>query len=168
MNAPEVLLISRKDLVKFTSVNGNVDSDKFMQYIKIAQDIHVQNYIGTKLLTKIQSDIENGTLSPAYEKLTKTYIQPMLVHWALVEFLPFAAYSISNKGIYKHEAESSASVDKSEVTLLIQKQRDIAMYYTERFIDYICFNTTQFPEYNTNQNGDIYPSTKNNFSGWYL
>ena len=38
----EALLISRTDVVKFTAVNGNVDTDKFIQFIKIAQDVHVQ------------------------------------------------------------------------------------------------------------------------------
>ena len=47
----EALLITRDDLVRFTSVNGNVDTDKFIQYIKIAQDIHIQNYLGTELLS---------------------------------------------------------------------------------------------------------------------
>jgi hypothetical protein len=37
----EALLISRNDLVKFTALNGNVDTDKFIQFIKIAQDIHL-------------------------------------------------------------------------------------------------------------------------------
>jgi uncharacterized protein YueI len=38
----EALIITRDDVVKFTSLNGNVDPDKFIQYIKIAQDIHVK------------------------------------------------------------------------------------------------------------------------------
>ena len=32
----EALIITRDDVVKFTSLNGNVDPDKFIQYIKIA------------------------------------------------------------------------------------------------------------------------------------
>ena len=53
----DALFITRKDLVKFSSLNGNVDTDKFLQYIKIAQDIHIQNYLGTDLYNKIQADI---------------------------------------------------------------------------------------------------------------
>ena len=55
----QALLISRKDIVKFTAMNGNVDTDKFIQFVKIAQDIHIQNYLGTDLLEKIESDIPN-------------------------------------------------------------------------------------------------------------
>ena len=39
------LMISRKDIVKFTSLNGNIDTDKFIQYILIAQETHIQNYM---------------------------------------------------------------------------------------------------------------------------
>ena len=92
----------------------------------------------------------------------------MLIHWAMVEYLPFAAYTIANKGVYKHESENSQTVDKVEVDFLVEKQRQIAQHYTQRFIDYICFNMNSFPEYNSNSNGDMYPKTDNNFTGWVL
>jgi hypothetical protein len=50
----QALFVTRKDVVKFTAVNGNVDTDKFIQYVKIAQDIHIQNYIGTDLYNKLK------------------------------------------------------------------------------------------------------------------
>ena len=164
----EALLITRDDLVRFTSVNGNVDTDKFIQYIKIAQDIHIQNYLGTELLNKIKADIIATTLSGDYETLVNTYIKPMLIHWAMVEYLPFAAYTIANKGVYKHDSENATTVEKNQVHFLVEKQRQIALYYTQRFVDYINFNTASFPEYNSNSNGDMYPRGENNLNGWYL
>ena len=164
----EALLITRDDLVRFTSVNGNVDTDKFIQYIKIAQDIHIQNYLGTELLNKIKADIIATTLSGDYETLVNTYIKPMLIHWAMVEYLPFAAYTIANKGVYKHSSENAENVAKVEVDFLLEKERKIAQHYTQRFIDYMSFNQQLFPEYNDNSNGDMYPDTNNNFIGWVL
>jgi hypothetical protein len=38
----QALFITRSDLVKYTAVNGNVDTDKFIQFVKIAQDIHIK------------------------------------------------------------------------------------------------------------------------------
>ena len=38
-----VLFITNQDLKRNTVVNGNVDVDKFIQYIKISQDIHIEN-----------------------------------------------------------------------------------------------------------------------------
>lgn len=164
----EALLISRTDVVKFTAVNGNVDTDKFIQFVKIAQDVHVQSILGTDLLNKIKADIVANTLSGNYLSLLANYVKPILIHWAMVEYLPFAAYTIANKGVYKHESENAATVDKNEVDFLVEKERQIAQHYTQRFVDYMSFNNNLFPEYNSNSNGNMYPRTDNNFLGWVL
>lgn len=245
----EALLISRNDLVKFTALNGNVDTDKFIQFIKIAQDIHLLNYLGTDLLEKLKADVINTTsnlgvtttatitaggtgyvtannvattggtgtgltfdivavagvvisatinngglgylvtdvvtlvggnadcdltvdgideIQQPYLNLLTTFVKPMLIHWAMVEYLPFAAYTIANKGVYKHSSENSTNVEKNEVDFLVEKERMIAQNYTERFISFIIFNNSIFPEYTSNSNGDVYPSTQNNYTGWYI
>ena len=82
----EALLITRKDVVKFTAMNGNVDTDKFIQYVKIAQDVHIQNYVGTELLKAIQTKITTSSLTGDYLSLVTDYIKPMLIHWAMVEY----------------------------------------------------------------------------------
>lgn len=165
----EGLFITRKDLVKFTAVNGNVDTDKFIQFIKIAQDIHIQNYLGTDLFEDLQGHIESGSLAGDNLALVTTYIKPMLIHWAMVEYLPFAAYTIANKGVFKHSSENAQNVDKNEIDFLIEKERNIAQYYTERFIEYMSFNaSSKFPKYYTNTNDDVYPDKDASFEGWVL
>jgi len=82
--------------------------------------------------------------------------------------LPFSAYTIANKGVFKHTSENATSVEKNEVDFLVEKERMIAQNYTERFITYINFNNTLFPEYSNNSNSDMFPSTQNNFTGWYI
>ena len=162
------LFIKRQDLVRNSILDGNVDTDKFIQYIKIAQEIHIRNYLGTDLYNKISSDIIAGTLSGDYLDLVNTYIQPMLIHYAMVDYLPFAAYQIKNGGVFKHRSENGESATKEEVDFLVQKERDIAEYYTRRFIDYMSFNQESFPEYYTNSNDDIHPDTNATFNGWVL
>ena len=131
----EALLVTRNDIVKFTALNGNVDTDNFIQWVNVAQDIHIQNYLGTRLLEKIKADIIDDTLSGDYLDLVVDYVKPMLIHWAMVEYLPFAAYTIANKGVYKHNSENSTNVEKNEVDYLVEKERSIAQHYTERMID---------------------------------
>ncbi len=164
----EALFITRDDIVRYTALNGNVDTDKFIQFIKIAQDIHIQNYLGTKLFQKLQADVIAGTLAGNYLTLVTTYVKPMLIHWGMVEYLPFAAYTIANKGVYKHSSENSENVDKNEVDYLLEKERSIAQNYTQRFIDYMSFNQQLFPEYRSNKNNDIFPDSMNNYTGWYI
>jgi len=162
------LFVTRDDIVKFTALNGNIDTDKFIQWVKVAQDIHIQNYLGTKLFNKINDDIVANTLANPYLMLLNVYIKPMVIHWAMVEYMPFAAYTIANKGVFKHGSENSTNVEKSEVDFLVEKERSIAQNYTRRFIDYMCFNQSSFPEYNTNSNADVYPEKQADFGGWYL
>jgi len=85
-----------------------------------------------------------------------------------VEYLPFASYQIKNGGISKHSSENTESVSKDEVEFLVQKQRDFSEYYTRRFVDYICFNSTKFPEYLNNSGSDIDPDKDVNPSNWVL
>jgi len=162
------LFITRTDLVRNSILDGNVDTDKFIHFIKIAQEIHVRNYLGTDLYNKISADIIADTLSGDYLTLVTTYVQPMLIHFAMVDYLPFAAYQVKNGGIFKHTSENSTSVDKGEVDYLVAKEREFADYYTRRFVDYMSFNQNLFPEYRSNSNDDIFPDSDATFKGWVL
>lgn len=164
----QALFISRDDIIKFTVLNANIDTDKFIQFIKIAQDIHIQNYLGTRLFNRLNDDIVNDDLTEPYTTLLTTYIKPMLIHWAMVEFLPYAAYTVANKGVFKHNSENSSNVEKNEIDFLIAKERDVAQSYTNRFIDYMCFNQVSFPEYNANSNADVFPDKSADFTSWVL
>ena len=164
----EALLITRSDIVKYTAMNGNVDTDKFIQYIKIAQDTHIQNYLGTDLLKKIQADIIAGSLAGNYLTLLTTYVKPMLIHYAMVEYLHFASFTISNKGVYKHSAENSETATNDDINNLVASEQRIAEHYTQRFVDYINNNSSLFPEYNSNSGADMYPSSDVNYTNWYI
>jgi|SRR5210317_187061 hypothetical protein len=162
------LFIKPIDIKRNTIIDGNVDVDKFIQFIKIAQQIHVRNYLGSDLYNKISSDIIADTLTGDYLSLVNTYIQPMLIHFAMVDYLPFAAYQVKNGGVFKHSSENSETVSKNEVDYLVNKEREFAEYYTRRFIDYMANNQNLFPEYTSNTNEDINPDKDATFNGWVL
>jgi hypothetical protein len=162
------LFIKRGDIVRSTILDGNVDTDDFIHYVKVAQEIHVKNYLGSKLYDKISTDIIASSLSGAYLTLVNTYIQDMLINYAMVEYLPFAGYKIKNGGIFKRTAENVEIPSKNEIDYLVTKYQDRAEYYTRRMIDYVTYNISSFPEYNTNNNEDVYPDKDSLFHGWVL
>ena len=169
----KALFITTKDIKRYSVLSGNVDPDKFIYMVEIAQDTEVQNYLGTKLLEKLQDLIIAGTINdPAnasYKTLLETYVKPMTIYWALVCYMPFAAYTVANGGVYNHTSESSVTVDKEEVDYLVEKYRDIAQFYTNNFIDFMVYNQNTYPEYNANTQDDTYPDTANaDFGGWVL
>ena len=164
------LFINRTDLVRNSILDGNVDTNKFIQFISLAQTIHIQNYMGTELYEELIGkipDIDNNA-NAKYKTLLTEYIQPMLIWFAQVEYIPFAAYQIRNGGVYKHQSETSETVSKEEVDFLVEKARTNAEWYSRRFIDFMSFNQATYPEYTSNTNDDIYPSYDSTFNGWVL
>ena len=118
-------MCTREDIMTRTSLSGNIDMDKITPFIKTAQDIHIQGLLGTKLYDKILQDIADDDLSATYETFVLEYVKPVLIHYAVADFLAFHAYSVENGGIYKHSSDTGEIVSKSEVDRLVQKQRDI-------------------------------------------
>tara|TARA_R100000655_G_C2978778_1_gene191483 strand:- start:354 stop:860 length:507 start_codon:yes stop_codon:yes gene_type:complete len=165
----KVLFIQRKDLVTFTSANGNIDTDKLLPYVDMAQSIEVQRLLGTKLYDKLKTDITGGTLTGNYLTLVDTYIKPILIHYAMMYALPYLSVTISNGGVYRNNPENATALNSDEINTLVEKERDAAQYFAQRMIDFLNFNAgSQFPEYYTNSNEDISPDYEDNFGGWVM
>jgi len=165
-----VLFINRQDLLRNSIIDGNVDTDKYVQFIKLAQEIHIQNYLGTEMYNALSSAIPtiDDPVNARWKSLLNDYVVPMLIWFSQVDYIPFASYQIRNGGVSKHVSENSESVSKEEVDYLVEKARTNAEWYTRRFIDYMGFNQTTYPEYTSNINDDIYPSNDATFNGWVL
>jgi len=163
----KVLLIGRKELVRYTPLSGNIDTDKIIQYIEIAQDIHIQQLLGTDLLEKLQADIAGAGLDANYQKVVDL-VKPILAQYAFVEYLPFAMYSVSNKGIFKHTAEQSEGINRDDMVSMKEAARDTAQFYAKRLVDYLCAKSELYPEYTSNTEEDINPSRRRPFGGWHI
>ena len=164
------LFINRTDLIRNSIMDGNVDTDKFIQFIKIAQEIDVQQIMGTKMYDGLTTAIPNIDLpaNARWKTVLDDYIAPMLIWYAQSNYMPFAAYQIKNGGVFKHTSENAQSVDKNEIDFLVEKARTNAEWYSRRFIDFMSFNQTTYPEYTSNINDDIFPSNDATFNGWVL
>ena len=165
-----VLFINRTDLVRNSIIDGNVNSDKFIFFIKLAQEIHIQNYMGTKLYDGLTAAIPNidQPVNARWKTLLDDYVVPMLIWFAQVDYIPFASYQIRQGGMFKHRSENAETVSKEDVDYLTEKARTNAEWYSRRFIDFMSFNQSDYPEYTSNTNDDIYPDYDALFNGWVL
>jgi hypothetical protein len=163
------LFIKKQDLVRNTIINGSVDADLFMNSIRTAQYQYVQGYLGTALYDEISNQILTDTVTEDVTKLLNDYIQPFLIHFSMVDYLPYASFEIKNGGLFKTTSEKGESVSQEEVSYLVQKHRSSAEFYVRRFIDYMSFNaSSKFPKYFENNNEDMYPQKSASFNGWVL
>ena len=164
------LFINRTDLVRNSIMDGNISTDKFIQFVKIAQEIDVQQIMGTDLYNGLSAAMPNieDSSNARWKTILDDYIVPMLIWYAQANYYPFAAYQVKQGGVFKHTSENSISVDKNEVDFLVEKARTNAEWYSRRFIDFMSFNQATYPEYTSNTNDDIYPSYDSTFNGWVL
>ena len=83
----------------------------------------------------------------------------------LVDHYKFSSYTPAQMANTKSAIKRIRRISKQT---LVNKARNTAEYYTQRFLDYIVNNSNLFPEYNQNQGGDVYPDSDATFNGWVL
>jgi len=169
----KALFITVKDLKAKSIISGNTDADKLIHFIEVAQDIHIQNYLGGRLYDKMQALIISNEMdlpiNSDYKLLRDDYIKPMLTWFTQSEYFPFAMFKIDNRGVSKHRGEESDVANYGDIDRMMSKINDRSEFYTRRFLDYICDNSTKYPEYTNNQNGEMYPDKDvDTFSSWVL
>ena len=151
------LFCNEDKLKSSTAINYNVDTAFLLPFLKIAQDKHLQVILGTDLYVKIENEIAAGTLAGVYKTLVDSYVQDAIIHYALIEALPFISFQIKNGTVTQKNSENGTAASKDDLNWLIQKERDTAEFYGQRIVDYLCENSSSFPEYTSNSGSDLNP-----------
>ena len=162
------LFITRNDIIKSTPLQGAIDADKLLPFIRTAQDKYILNLLGTVLFDKLQTDITDGTpFTGYYEELVEDYIKPTLVWYSCVEYIPFSGISFKSEGSFKHQSESSISPGKNEIDYLLSKALNNADYYATRLQDYLIAYSVNIPEFfeSVGNATQIYPDQTNQYFG---
>lgn len=163
------LLVKAIDITKGTPMSGNIDVNKYLPVIKEAQVFVIEPLLGTKLYQKMLTDYAADNVTGDYLILLENYIQPILVHSTMAEYIVQGGYNVANGGIFKHLPENAESVSQSEVSYLAQHHRDKSDAYIQRMIDFLC--KTSIAEYTATQDNDydITPDSQINYTGgWDL
>jgi hypothetical protein len=165
------LFVSRNDIIKRSNLGGNIDPDRIVPSIYTAQQKYILPTLGTVLYNKLQSDVESGSLANQYKTLVEDYITDTLVHYTVVEYLPFSIYHIGQAGVLAYQNENLVKPDKRDVDFLLQKSLQSAQYFNERLTDYLIANNPDFPEYwqVTGKSDMIYPDKSRKYNvGWRM
>ena len=160
-----VLFVNEDKLKSSTAINYNVDTAFLLPFLKIAQDKHLQIILGTKLYDKLQTEIAAGTLALQYKTLVDDYIQDAIIHYALVEALPFISFQIKNGSITQKNSENGTAATRQDVDYLVQKERNSAEFYGQRIVEYLCNDSSSFPEYSQNTGADLNPISNAYYTG---
>ena len=167
-----VLFISESKLKSSTALSLAVDTDLLNPYIRQAQKLYVETKLGTDLTQKLKDLIVAGTIgdvaNAAYKTLLDDYIGDMLPNYCLYHAFNFLRFKIEKGNIYAKTSETGTALTTEESQSLREEILNTSQYYTERMIDYICNNTSLFPEYSTNSGSDVQASKEAYFNGLHL
>ena len=169
----KVYFISETYLKNNSPMSLNIEPYLLNMSIIDAQELHIQNVLGSILYKKLKSIIKSDhSIDPSYanyKTLLIDYVQPALVQWTIYECIPYLRYKLMNKGVQSQNSDNSTAADLDELKFIQSSTANRAEFYTQRIADYLLENFTLFPEYTAATDiDDIKPSSDAYFSGMQL
>jgi hypothetical protein len=165
-----VLFISESFVKDNTLLHENIDFKFIRPVIILCQDIHLQPKLGTTLYDQLKTQIIGGSLTTENTTLLNDYIQPMLLYWVQAEAPSAISYKFLNKGLMQQSSENSATASLDEINFISQKYKDKAEWYTERLVNFLLENDSDYPAYRNPESGldVIQPDTRTYTTGMFL
>lgn len=155
----KVAFVNYQYLVDNSPIYSNLDPEDINWLIAPSQDINIERLLGTKLYQKIKDDVVNNTLAGVYKTLLDDYVNPSLVFFIAFDAIDFNAIHFTNKGLLRKSSDNSEVATSEELQTYKDKLSTMAEYYGNRIVEYLCANTTDFPEYTqSTDEDDIVPA----------
>jgi hypothetical protein len=147
-----IYLISETSFKDYTVASQNIDPKYLGSVIKMVQDRYIHPICGSALYTKLQTIVANNTIKtlPAnakYKLLLDDYLTDVLFNYVLSELPMSNQYKYVNKGVLKRTSENTTQPDFDELTSVMSFYKGYAEWYAERAINFLCANSTDYPEY---------------------
>jgi hypothetical protein len=162
------LFINRNDIIKNSILQGSIDADALLPFVRTAQDKYLKNLLGTVLFDYLQAQISAGTvgnLSVYYQDLLDDHIKYTLLWYACVEYIPFSSIQFKSNGAVKQASEQGTAPAKNEIDYLLQKATNNADYYALRLQNYLIAYSNNIPQYleTVGNQTQIYPDMSNQY-----
>jgi hypothetical protein len=162
------LFITRNDIIKNSPLQGAIDADALLPFVRTAQDKYLKNLLGTVLFEFLQARIEAGTfgtLDAYYQDLMNDHIKYTLLWYACVEYIPFSSVQFKSNGAVKQQSEQGVAPSKTEIDYLKQITQTNADYYALRLQNYLIAYSNNIPQYleSVGNQTQIYPDQSSQF-----
>ena len=164
------LFINRNDIIKNTPLQGAIDADALLPFVRTAQDKYLKNLLGTILFDYLQAQIianNVDNLSVYYQDLLDDYVNNALMWYSCVEYIPFSSVQFKSNGSIKQQSEQGTAPSKSEIDYLLAKALNNADYYALRLQNYLIAYSNNIPQYlqSIGNQTQIYPDQSNQYFG---
>lgn len=163
-----VQLVSETTLKKLTLINDNVDVCYIAPAIEKAQDMGLQPLIGTCLFEKLCKLVESGQIGSAdnlvYKTLLDDYVTPYLCQRVMADIQVPLFAKIRNAGIVQSQDQQTQQLTKGDVDYIRADYEYNATFYGKRLTEYLCANSTIYPEWKTRRDVSDMPSDAESYN----
>lgn len=151
-----ILLISEVTLKKYTLINDNIDGVYLLPAIQMAQDVDLDNAIGTKLLNKLKELVRTGDINREsfanYKILLDEYVTPYLA-WDVMTTVQIGIdYKLTNSGVIRNDDERKSHLEYNNANALRSQYEKYANAFLTKLKNYLCVNSSKYPEYRQIEN----------------
>lgn len=161
MAIPKIYLFAHPDYVrKLTQVNLSVDDERITPAIVLAQDKHLQPYLGTRLYNRMLAILAGDTPTADETYLLDTHCRRVVVWWTMVELLPDLHTFIDGAGLLTRAVEGATNSDTDVLNFYVERARRNASFYTTRMVSYLQYNQEKHREYNLSAEDEMPAETQ--------
>jgi len=161
-----ILLISEDKIKTFTNLNDNTFGKLLQPALREAQDVYLQQIIGSCLYNKILSLVATDEIGEAenynYKSLLDNQIQDFLLYQTLVNIIPLVNIKIANFGSVVSQDQYIVKLSQGDTDLIMNYYQKYADVYQKRLQDYLLQHCEDFPELQECNCTEIKPNLKSN------
>lgn len=139
-------------------VGKSVDSEEVYPFVEQAQDIYIQDVMGTPLYTDLAYKLYTGVTFSSEELDVVNIASKSLVYWSVYLALPHLYLKIRNAGVVKQQSQYTENTSLTELKYLREEMSNLGEFWNQRLKVYLCNNHKKFPLYNKISN-DMNPSS---------
>lgn len=169
MPRPIVKFVSPNYIKEQTPLQENISDDIIVPYIVAAQDVYIQQALGSTFYQHLKDAIVANTLTADEDDLIRDYIAPVITQFTFYELIPHINYKMTNKAVSTQSSEFSSPSGLDEIKYLRQSVRDLAEFYLKRLNRHLCQFGMNFPLYVApGSNENLSKNRRSFFNGVYI
>ena len=147
MSTPIPLFISRNDIITNSPLQGAIDADALLPFVRTAQIKYIKDLLGTVLYDYVSAKILANEAFTGYYVGMMELVKDTLIWYSCVEYIPFSSISFKSNGAVKHISDQSVAPNKTDIDVLTSKCQENANYFATRLQNYLIAYSNQIPQY---------------------
>jgi len=137
------LFLSANYLNANSPINANVDMSEIYPFAKTAEDIYIQQVIGTKLYVYLKGVVTDSKASPptaigTNDRTLLEYLRDALMWYTIVDALPFLKTKIRNIGLVNQTGDNIQTASETDSEKIENKCLNKANFYMNQVKRYLC------------------------------